>query len=157
MLSRRHLLRLGGVALLVPGSSSREARGGDVIDFDVIANKKVSFSELSKQEIAAVFTRAIRMWGGYEMLRPFNFRPGSPERLAFDRVILQMDPDQSAQLWIDKMVRGEGEPPRKVNDALTMLKVVAALPGGLGYLRAGLADASVKVVARVRDGKVEKP
>lgn len=157
MISRRNLLRIGGASLVLTALSLKQAQGGDLIDLDVIANKKLSFSTLSKQEIAAVFTRAIRMWGGSELLRPFNFRPGSIERLSFDRVILQMGPDQSAQLWIDKMVRGEGEPPRKVTDERTMIKVVAALPGGLGYVRAGMADGSVKIVARVRSGKVETP
>ncbi|MDX2023657.1 MAG: hypothetical protein SF187_25690 [Deltaproteobacteria bacterium] len=134
----------------------RRARAAD-IDLDVISHKATSFAKLSRQEVAAIFTRAIRTWRGGEMLRPFNFRPGSAERLTFDHVVLDMDPDQSAQFWIDKLVRGEGEPPRKVGDARTMLKVVASLPGGIGYVPAGVADGTVRVVARIRKGKVESP
>lgn len=138
---------------LVPGA----AFGSEPRALDVICNRELPFAKLSREEVAAIFTRAIRVWRGKDVLRPFNFRPATPERLSFDQVVLQMDPDRSAQFWIDKLVRGEGEPPRKVGDARTMVRVVAALPGALGYLAPEHVDATVRVVARIREGQVLGP
>ena len=79
---------------------------------------------------------------------------GLPARTHFDRVVLGMTPDEVARFWIDRRIRGRGSPPTKAPKAATVLKVVAALAGAIGYVPQSQVGPGVKVVARVAQDKV---
>jgi hypothetical protein len=75
----------------------------------------------------------------------------------FDSVVLGMNPDEVARYWIDRRIRGDSRPPRKVQSASTVLALVAKSEGGIGYVPLADVNASVKVVARVEGGQVKAP
>jgi len=75
----------------------------------------------------------------------------SPERAAFDEVVLGMTPDVVARYWVDRKIRGESGPPKAIDSPQILLRVVDKLDGSLGYVRADMIPSNVKVL-RI-DGK----
>ncbi|WP_437647246.1 hypothetical protein [Sorangium sp. So ce362] len=71
--------------------------------------------------------------------------------------MLGLDPDGVARYWIDRKIRAGERPPRKVSSPGAVLRAVAEEEGGLGYVAASDVNASVKVIARIRDGQVIPP
>jgi hypothetical protein len=123
----------------------------------VIAHPLVPAAALKDVELAAVFTAARRTWEGGEAIKLFNLPPQTEARVEFDRVVLKMTPEQSAQFWLDRRIRGEGTPPRQVPSPDLLVRVVAALAGAISYVPEDKVGKGVKVVARVRGGKVVGP
>jgi len=123
----------------------------------VIANPAVPVKSLGGAELAAIFSRATRTWKDGTAIRPLNLQPNSPERVAFDRAVLHLDPEQSAQFWVDRMVRGEEPAPKAIAKADIVVRVVPTLGGAIAYIPEDKVDDKVKVLAFVRDGKVVAP
>jgi hypothetical protein len=89
---------------------------------------------------------------------PINAPPGSDARIVFDRAVLRLDPDSVGRFWIDRRIRGLGLPPRHVADVGTIVRVVEKLNGAISYVTEDrIQGAKVKVVARIRQGKVLPP
>lgn len=120
----------------------------------VIVNPSVRAAELSADQLEAIFTMSQREWPGGDAIIPFNYPPGSLLRERFDRTVLRMDRDEVARFWIDRRIRGAGNAPRKVPTVALLLRVVANLPGAIGYVPSGPLPADVKLVALVSDGRV---
>jgi len=80
-----------------------------------------------------------------------NREPKGPERVGFDRSVLDMSPEAAARYWIDRKIRGQSAAPKAIEPASILQKVIARLPGAIGYVRAHEVTADVKVL-RV-DGK----
>jgi ABC-type phosphate transport system substrate-binding protein len=123
----------------------------------VIANPAVPVKSLSGAELAAIYSRTTRNWKDGSAIRPLNLQPGSPERVAFDRAVLHLDPDQSAQFWVDKMVRGEEGAPKAIAKAEIILRLVPTLAGAIAYVPEDKVEDKVRVLAFIRDGKVVAP
>jgi len=85
-------------------------------------------------------------------LVPLNLPAGSPPRVAFDRQVLRMSPEEVGRYWVDRRIRGEGRPPRVFDSAQLLLRLVAKFPGAIAYVRADQLDASVRTV--VIDGRL---
>lgn len=129
------------------------AQGGDLA---VIVHPSNSVDSLSTAKIEAIFTSSRRHWSGGRSIVPFNYEPHDSKRAAFDRAVLQMKPDEVSKFWINQRIRGRAGPPRQVPSATLMLRVVQRLEGAIGYVPLDLARrGDVKIVAVVRDGKVE--
>jgi hypothetical protein len=84
-------------------------------------------------------------------LIPLNHPPRTPDRVGFDRIVLDMNPDQVGRFWIDRRIRGGAHPPRVVDNVTTLRRLLSQLPGTLAYLRPNQLDDSVKAIAV--DGK----
>jgi hypothetical protein len=126
----------------------------DDVTLLVIANHGVRAEQLSAVQLEAIFTMSQRAWPGGDAIIPFNYPPGSVLRESFDRAVLRMDRDEVARFWIDRRIRGAGDAPRKVPTVALLLRIVANLPGAIGYVPSGPLPADVKLVARVSDGNV---
>jgi hypothetical protein len=152
--SRRELLAasLVGVATLRARPS---AAAGPAIS--VIVHPSVSVAKLGEAELAAIFGGVRRQWDDGNVIRLFNLPPNHPARTELDRVVLHMSPDEVARYWIDRRIRGEGTPPRHVPTPELLLRLVASLASSIGYVPDDKLGPGVKIVARVRDGKVVAP
>jgi hypothetical protein len=126
-------------------------------DLVVIVNEKVLATALSADELASIFTRATRSWKDGDIVIPLNLRPGTAERTEFDRTVLKMSPERSAQFWMDRQVRGEEPAPKAIARAEIMVRLVATARGAIGYVPADKVDATVRIVARIRNGRVGAP
>lgn len=155
--------RRAGVALLLAAAAllggARPARsaGGAVEELAVIVNPSAAVDRVDGARLEAIFSAVERTWADGKPIIAFSFAPEDPLRVEFERVVLRMTPDQVSRYWIDQRIRNGLRPPRQIPDPVLALRLVAKLPGSIGYVPRRLVDASVRVVARVRDGKVLPP
>lgn len=120
----------------------------------VIAHPDVPADELSQSELRALFTLTRTYWPDGSRAVPFNYPPHSATRVEFDRGVLGMDPDQVARFWLERRIRGQAASIRSAGNPALLVKVVTRLPGSVTYVPASAVAEGVKVVARVRNGKV---
>jgi hypothetical protein len=75
---------------------------------------------------------------------PFNYPVGDPLREAFDRLVLNMGPEEIGRYWVDRRIRGQGMPPKTAPSRQLIRAIVSRIPGVLGYLTPDYLDASVQ-------------
>ncbi len=149
---KRHLvvaLVLGvGMAAFQPArvSTAVASEGGLVL----VVGKESPVGNITRAELNRMFSGdAIRIDG--QPVVPFALAPNRPERRAFDQLVLGMSPDEANKYWIDRRIRGQGNPPKSAPSPEVMARVVASFPAAIGYLPAGALTAGLKPVAI--DGK----
>lgn len=130
---------------------------GAMEEIAVIAHPAVPVSRLDASELEVIFTLSRTAWPNGSRIHPFNHPPRTPLRTAFDRAVLRMEPLDMARFWLDRRIRGQGTSPRSVPNPNLLLRVVAKLAGSISYVSASAVVPGVKVVARVRNGKVVQP
>ena len=127
-------------------------------DLAVIVNPAVSVAQLSADELESIFTTSRRNWPDGSSVSVFSYPPDDAVRRAFDSAVLKMSADEAARFWLDQRVRGASyRPPRQVPDPALAARLVAKLPGSIAYVPETFVNANVKVVARIRAGKVVGP
>jgi ABC-type phosphate transport system substrate-binding protein len=141
------------LAELTRGGSA--AASGELIA--VIVNKANPLSVIGRDELRPIFQTTRKVWSSGAEAFPINLPEDSPLRNDFDQAILGLDPERVARYWIDRKVRGGARPPVRVNSSSAVLKAVASKPGAVGYVRLGEVNNTVKVVAKVSDGKLSPP
>lgn len=120
----------------------------------VIVHPSVSEETWSKDSLGAIFTLSRRDWSNGRTIVPYNYEPGNALRTQFDRTVLGFNEQQSARFWIDFRIRGGGLPPRRVPSVALMVRVIAHLPGAIGYVPAGTVTEGTRVVARIANNQV---
>src|SRR3954454_4961276 len=154
-----HRILLPLLIALTLGRPARSgaAEGEKVPEMAVIANPAVPVSALDRAGLAALFSMSRRSWDNGITVVPFNYPPENPMRQAFDLLVLGLQPAEVSRYWIDQRIRGQGHPPRQVGDPSLVLRLVANVRGSIGYVPLGVSDKTVKVVARVTNGKIVPP
>jgi hypothetical protein len=147
----------GVVAAALVLAPSGRAPADPGVRLAVIVNPAMPVTTLGATELASIYTRAMRTWKDGTMVRALNLPANSPERVEFDRVVLDMTPERSAQYWIDKQIRGEEPAPKAIGQADIVVRLVPTLSGSIGYVPEDKVDAKVRVVARIRGSKVLAP
>jgi ABC-type phosphate transport system substrate-binding protein len=137
---------------LAPPSAQAES---DVIV--VVVNKANPASVLSGDVLRPIFQTVKTEWSDGSKAVPVNLPDDDPLRQKFDAGVLGLDPDRVSRYWIDRKVRGGERPPQRVSSESAVLRFVASNRGGVGYVKASAADSSVKIVARVENGRVVGP
>lgn len=156
----RHLITAWSliVALLLAVFAAAPVRAISAVDLAVIVHMRAAASHMSAVEMETIFTRSQTRWADGTPIVPINAPPGSELRVLFDRVVMRLDPEEVGRFWIDRRVRGMGLPPRQLGEPSTIVRVVEKLNGAIAYTPENLAQgARVKVVARIRQGKVLAP
>lgn len=145
------------VGAVVGGVSSpvSRAQGSGSEPLVVIVNAGLDSRHITLQQLASIYKGKVTRLGGRSLI-PFNLEAGRAERATFDRVVLHMGTDDVAQFWIDQRVRGAGTPPRQV-PVILMPRLVAAMSGAIGYVPESAVKGHVRIVARIRDGKLVMP
>ena len=124
----------------------------------VIVNAQNPVTRLAATDLRPIFQTRKSKWESGALVEPVNLPEKSPQRQAFDRVVLGFDPETTVRYWIDRKVRGEARPPKRLATPTAVLAHVASSPGGIGYLPAdGTVGAGVKVVARIAGDQVKAP
>ena len=154
---RRYWLSAIQLTLLALVLQSGRAPAAPPVSLAVIVNPAAPVNALGSAELASIFTRATRTWKDGATIRPLNLQTGSSEREEFDRVVLEMGPERSTQYWMDRQVRGEEGAPKAIAQADIVVSLVGTMSGSVGYVPENKVDAKVRVVARIRGGKVVAP
>jgi len=129
--------------------------GGDAIV--VIVNKANPANSLSAGDLRPIFQTTKTSWSSGGEATPFNLADDNPLRQDFDQAVLGLDPDRASRYWKDRKIRGGARAPKQLPSTGAVLRAVATNEGGVGYIKASEANASVKVVARIAGGKVSGP
>jgi ABC-type phosphate transport system substrate-binding protein len=151
-LNRRDFLLLLGAWTLRPRSAASKPD-----EIAVIAHPHVPITRLSDVELEAIFLTDRRFWEGTRAIIPFNLAPHSDTRVQFDLAVLRMDPEAVARFWRDRRVRGGAPPPRQAPDLGTLVRLVAHLEGAIGYAPMEHVANEVRILARIRQGKLVAP
>jgi hypothetical protein len=117
-----------------------------LIELAVIVAPASSLANISMADLQRVFlSEAVNAPGGQRLV-PINHPPRTPDRVGFDRVVLDREPDEVGRYWIDQRIRGGAGPPRSVDSVGLLRRVVANLPGAIGYVRPGSLSPEVRPV-----------
>ena len=121
------------------------AFAGQASKLVVIVAKDSPVTDLSRAELKRAYLSDKLIVAGQKLV-PFNFSAGTPERGAFDRVVLGMSPEVMQRFWVDRKIRGQADAPRSLPSSAIMMKVVARFPGALAYIPAHDLTPDVKAV-----------
>jgi hypothetical protein len=149
---KRHLLvallLVVGTAAFTPVRlpSAVAAEGGLVL----VVAKDSPIGNVTRAELNRMFSGDALKIDGQPVV-PFALAPTRPERRAFDQLVLGMSPDEANKYWIDRRIRGQGNPPKSAPSPEVLARVVASFPAAIGYLPAGALTAGLRAVAI--DGK----
>ncbi len=116
----------------------------------LVVGKGSPIGNVSRAELNRLFSAdPIKIEG--QSVVPFALTPSSSERQAFDLVVLGMGPEEVNKFWIDRRIRGQGNPPKSAPSPEIVAKVVANFPGAMGYVPVASLTPALKPVAI--DGK----
>jgi ABC-type phosphate transport system substrate-binding protein len=148
------LLSLGAALTLTGWSTSSDAGEGELL---VIVHPSNSISHLERSELRPIFQTTKKNWPSGGRIEPLNLPEGSTQREQFDRAVLGFSPDETVRFWIDRKVRGDARPPRKLSSPSAVLSLVAQNPAAIGYVPSGISTNGVRIVARVIGTQVRAP
>ncbi len=152
MLTRRNVLSAWTVAaaVLALGAMSEVVNAEERTRLAVIVASTSSINGLSLAELRRMYLGDPVDSGGQRLIA-LNRAPSAKERLAFDRLVLGMSEEEVARYWVDRKIRGQSGAPKAIDPADVHQRVVAKLPGAVGYVRSSELRDDVKVL-RI-DGK----
>jgi len=152
-------------SFVMPVAAAWLPGGGEILAVDdsataelaVIVHPKVPADKLTAEQLYGIFTVSRKDWSADLRVVVFNLSPDDKIRVAFDRAVLRMEPENVGRFWIDQRIRGGAKPPRYVPDPALVVRLVERLPGAIGYVPAKMAPSSVRIVARISQNKVVSP
>jgi hypothetical protein len=134
-------------AVVFPLQTSRVKAAGEPIL--VIVGLSFPENDIELADLKSAFTGRATYRSGMRLI-PLNYAVGNPQRVAFDRAILGLEPAEVGRFWVDRRIRDEGTPPKTVPSVDLAIRVAAALPGAVTY--GTTAQLSAKVKALTVDG-----
>lgn len=105
-------------------------------------------SSMDKDAIKRIFLGKTRAFPGGGEAVPVSLKEGSPESTDFTKGVLSKTPKQLKAYWAKMVFTGKGTPPRQMDSPSKVLEIIAANPSLIGFVPAGTANASVKVVGK---------
>jgi hypothetical protein len=149
MLTRRQFVKaaLGTVAGLSSGLGASIARAQGLDSLAIVVAKQSPIQTLTEFELKKLYLGTNITAPNGTRIIPFNQAPNSPDRVLFESRVLDMSPEQVAQYWIDRKIRGQGVPPKVVSPADLLQKVVSRLENSVAYVRISNVSADVRVIA----------
>lgn len=139
------LLLLGVAPAWTPRVSAAEDEPLLVIVGTTFPVKDISFATLKE----AFRGRVANLDG--KRLVPVNHPLDSAPRIAFDRRVLRLRPDDVGRFWVDVKIRDDGKPPTTAGTSELALRIVASLPNAISYTTRAMLSPKVKVLTL--DGK----
>jgi hypothetical protein len=126
---------MGAMAGVGTGLGSRLARAVPRDTLAVVVAKNSPLRELSQFELKKLYLGSNLTDPSGTTIVPFNQVPKSPDRVAFDSRVLDMTPEEVAQYWIDRKIRGQSGAPKAVGSAELLQRVVSRLEHSVAYVR----------------------
>lgn len=149
MVTRRAFLKWTGAAVagLSIQSSSRAARAqAPSAPLAVVVARNSPIEHLSRFELKKLYLGANIEAPGGERVLAFHQMYSAPDRVAFERGVLGMAPEELSRYWIDRKIRGESGAPHVVGSPELMQRVVSRLTTSVGYVRLDQVGAELRVL-----------
>ena len=140
------MVRTIGIALAALVLSASAAPAGELV---VIVNAANPQAALDAKAVKSHFLKTIASWSNGEKVRPVDSAGDAGARAAFVTKVLGMSPSDFERYWLEKQYASAENPPTKAPDDASVIKLVKAFKGGIGFVSkdaAAAAGADVKVV-----------
>ncbi|HEX5656856.1 MAG TPA: hypothetical protein VFX59_06660 [Polyangiales bacterium] len=130
------------LAAAVPWRAPARAAGKPLLVVVAAASpiKDIEFALLRR-----AFEGAAAEIGGKRLI-PINHPAGSPLRVAFDKQVLGLAPEDVGKFWIERRIRDEGSPPKTVPSPELAVRIAGSLPFSITYSTQELINATVKAI-----------
>ena len=115
----------------------------------VIVHRKSPVVQLSRGDLALIYTASKRFWPNGAPIVAFNSPPKTSSRKRFDQAVLNMSAVEAGRYWVQQRVRGHARPPRIAPSARVAISIVKRLPNSIAYVQSPTAPEGVRVVAVV--------
>lgn len=139
-MTKRGLLYALGSLLWLSVSAPTSARADDDERLAVVVGADSSVSGLTFYELKQLYMGQKQKTPTGEWLIPLNLKANTPERVGFEISVLGMSPEVVTQYWVDRKIRGQSNPPKAIRSSALVLRLVAKVPGAIGYVRASEAQ-----------------
>lgn len=117
----------------------------------VIAHPSVSTGALTVDQVSQLFMGRARSLPDGAAVTPIDLAEGAPARVQFVERVLGKNEQQLRSYWSRMIFTGKGQPPRSVNSAAEVVKMVASSPGFIGYVDAkDVVAGKVKVLYQIQ-------
>ncbi len=103
---------------------------------------------IDESTINKIFVGKAKSFADGTKVMPVNQASSSGATTEFNQKVLKKSSSQLKAYWSKLVFTGKGTPPKEVDNDAAVLKMVASTPNAIGYVSAGSADASVKVVQK---------
>jgi len=127
-------------------SAERSARAANRNVLAVVVARGSSVQNLSLSALKRIFLNEGDTDPTDQRYVPFNHPPRTTDRVAFDKLLLGMSADEVSQFWIERKIRGLPGPPRSVDSLSLLLRLIAHLPGAIGYARPAQLTGEVRAI-----------
>jgi phosphate transport system substrate-binding protein len=129
------------------GMPAAEAQAASERNLAIIVNQSNPVENLSAAELRRIFMGERSHWPNGRRITPVMMGTGTLERKAMLRDVCQMSDKDFDNRFLHGVFTGEVfVSPKTLESASEVRKFVFNVPGAIGYIRAGEADASVKIV-----------
>lgn len=144
------LLLTAAAATATPGESYG---AGDLGPLVVVAGKNFPVDGISFGDLKRLYMGDPVTVNGKKLVA-ITYPRQSSERRGFDESVLRMSPDDIGRYWIDRKIRGLAGPPKSVESASVVVRVVNKVDGAVGFVKLNATSKDVKVL-RI-DGKLPR-
>ena len=112
----------------------------------IIANKDVSLSSLTGDELQRIFLGKKTTWNNGKKIVPVCLKSGKSHE-SFIRNYMDMNASQFDIFWKQVVFIGTGRPPRSFVDEAYVVQFVMSTKGGIGYIDSDTRHGMVKTLA----------
>lgn len=112
----------------------------------IIVNQDNSVSSASKSQISKIFLGNSTKWSNGVRAVPVDQAKSGASGKAFLANIVGMSESEYKNLWIEKMLSGEAEPPPVKTSDAEVVKFVKGNVGAVGFIEASSPKDGVKVI-----------
>jgi len=116
-------------------------------DVEVIVHPS-NAAALDQDTIQRIFLGKTRAFPGGGEAVAISAKDGTAEANEFTEKVLAKTPKQLKAYWAKMVFTGKGTPPRQVESAAEIVKLVSSNPNLIGFVPAGSAGGGVKVVGK---------
>ena len=111
----------------------------------VVVNSSNS-NALSADDVKRIFLGKKKSFPDGSQAIPLDQKEGAATRSAFVETVLKKNDQQIKAYWAQLLFTGKGTPPKAVDTAADVKKLVSENPAVIGYIDASEVDGSVRVV-----------
>lgn len=115
-------------------------------DVAVIVNSGVSTSSLSTSDLKAIYKGEKTTWSDGSTIVVYALKKTLPATKSFLESKAGMSLPEYNQFWQQAIFTGVGTPPKEFGSDDAMVQAVSSTPGAIGYVSAGVATGSAKVI-----------
>lgn len=111
----------------------------------VVVNKSNSSDDISTLELARIFEAKLNRWQDGTKIVPINREFAAMIRETFSQVVHSKGVDKMRAYWYDQQYHGI-TPPMTQESSVAVKRLVARVPGAIGYIYLSEVDDTVKVI-----------